>query len=115
MARASWWNTNTTRKSRIANVSRPSAGEDAATNNIGPVTVLHDRVPVQAEWEEAGQIHSQLSRTSAASRFSRGPQDPWRLPGSTTIAGAFRAGRGLDDTARVSCRRWAAVIRPYSR
>jgi hypothetical protein len=66
MARASWWNTNTTRESRIANVSRPSAGEDAATNNIGPVTLLHDRVPVQAELEEAGQIHSQFSRTSAA-------------------------------------------------
>jgi len=76
MARASWWNTNTTRESRIANVSRPSAGEDAATNNIGPVTLLHDRVRVQAELEEAGQIHSQFSGTGAASRLSRGTAAP---------------------------------------
>jgi hypothetical protein len=82
MARASWWNTNTIRESRIANVSRPSAGEDAATNNIGSVTLLHDRVPVQAESEEAGQIHSQFSRTSAASRRSRGTARPGSFRGA---------------------------------
>src|SRR6516162_3219100 len=98
MARASWQNTNTTRESRIANVSRPSAGEDAATNNIGPVTVLHDRVRVQAELEEAGQIHSQFSGTSTASRLRAALPDP-APPGSTTVAGAIRAGSGLDDTA----------------
>src|SRR5215831_21022430 len=51
-------------ESRIANVSRPSSGEDAATNNIGSVTLLHDRVRVQAESEEAGLIPSQFSTTS---------------------------------------------------
>jgi hypothetical protein len=51
-------------------------GEDAATNNIGSVTVLHDRVRVQADSEEADQIHSQFSRTSAASRVSGGIAGP---------------------------------------
>jgi len=37
---------------------------------------LHDRVRVQAELEEAGQIHSQFSGTGAASHLSRGTAAP---------------------------------------
>jgi hypothetical protein len=33
-------------------MSRPGAGEDAATNNIGSVTVLHSRLRVQAVSQE---------------------------------------------------------------
>src|SRR5215470_13160682 len=87
--------TPTRPESRIANVSRPSAGEDAATNNIGSVTLLHERLRVQAESEEAGQIPSLFSRTSAASRVSCAPPltgsagapRPWHVP--------VRAGRAL--------------------
>jgi hypothetical protein len=52
-------------------------GEDAATNNIGSVTLLHDRVRVQADSEEADQIHSQFSRTQRGiARFGRHRRDP---------------------------------------
>jgi hypothetical protein len=45
---------------RIAREAARVFGEDAATNNIGSVTVLHERVRVQAESEEARQIHSRF-------------------------------------------------------
>jgi hypothetical protein len=54
----------------------PSAGEDAATNNIGSVTVLHRRVRVQAELEEAGQIPSQLADPAQHRAFRAAPLNP---------------------------------------
>jgi hypothetical protein len=49
--------------------SRPSAGEDAATNNIGSVTVLHERVRVQAESEEGRPDSLPIGELAQASAF----------------------------------------------
>jgi hypothetical protein len=44
--------------------------------NIGSVTLLHDRVRVQADSEEADQIHSEFSRTQRGIARSRGTAGP---------------------------------------
>src|SRR5262249_19236929 len=51
MVRASWRSTTRHPGMRIT-IMAPERCEDAATNNIGSVTVLHQRVHVQAEYEE---------------------------------------------------------------
>src|SRR5262249_12691281 len=52
---ALWWSTNRHPGSPERD-HEPSAGGDAATNNIGSVTVLHRRLRVHPKWEDAQAV-----------------------------------------------------------